>query len=123
MEFLIALFLSWTIFTTSFEADDFGWGDVSMHGSGAIQTPNLDGLAKGGINLTHYYTQHICTPTRSSLLSSRYPIHTGLQTNVIAVSQPSGLHKNETLFPEYMEGMIRIKYCTSVVTQKLCNPT
>lgn len=84
-------------------ADDFGWGDVSMHGSGAIQTPNLDGLAKGGINLTHYYTQHICTPTRSALLSSRYPIHTGLQTNVIAVAQPSGLHKNETLFPEYME--------------------
>ena len=91
-----------------FLADDFGWGDVSMHGSGAIQTPNLDGLAKGGINLTHYYTQHICTPTRSALLSSRYPIHTGLQTNVIAVAQPSGLHKNETLFPEYMEGMQKV---------------
>ena len=37
---------------------------------------------------------------RSALLTARYPIHTGLQTNVIAVAQPSGLHRNETLFPQ-----------------------
>lgn len=79
-----------------------------MHGSGAIQTPNIDALAKGGVNLTQYYTQHICTPTRSALLTSRYPIHTGLQTNVIAAAQPSGLFRNETLFPQYMEGEIVI---------------
>ena len=41
---------------------------------------------------------------RSALLTARYPIHTGLQTNVIAVAQPSGLHRNETLFPQ---GIVR----------------
>ena len=35
------------------------------------------------MKLDSYYVQHICTPTRSQLLSSRYQIHTGLQHGII----------------------------------------
>ena len=56
-------------------------------------------VARNRSNLTFFN----CRISRSALLTARYPIHTGLQTNVIAVAQPSGLHKNETLFPQYME--------------------
>uniref|UniRef100_A0A8B9NKF3 Sulfatase N-terminal domain-containing protein n=1 Tax=Accipiter nisus TaxID=211598 RepID=A0A8B9NKF3_9AVES len=49
-------------------ADDLGWGDVGWHGS-AIRTPRLDALGAGGVRLERYYTQPLCTPSRSQLLS------------------------------------------------------
>ena len=58
--------------------DDFGWSDVGFHGS-KINTPNMDKLAAEGVILDNYYVQPICSPTRSALLSGRYPIHTGVQ--------------------------------------------
>ena len=57
--------------------DDFGWSDVGFHGS-KINTPNMDKLAAEGVILDNYYVQPICSPTRSALLSGRYPIHTGM---------------------------------------------
>ena len=57
--------------------DDFGWSDVGFHGS-KINTPNMDKLASEGVILDNYYVQPICSPTRSALLSGRYPIHTGM---------------------------------------------
>ena len=57
--------------------DDFGWSDVGFHGS-KINTPNMDKLASEGVILDNYYVQPICSPTRSALLSGRYPIHTGV---------------------------------------------
>ena len=57
-------------------ADDLGWSDVGFHGS-KIQTPNLDKLASEGVVLDNYYVLPICTPTRSALMTGRYPIHTG----------------------------------------------
>ena len=56
--------------------DDLGWSDVGFHGS-KIQTPNIDKLASEGVVLDNYYVLPICTPTRSALMSGRYPIHTG----------------------------------------------
>ena len=56
--------------------DDYGWSDVGYHGS-KIHTPNIDRLASEGVILDNYYVQPICSPTRSALMSGRYPIHTG----------------------------------------------
>ena len=56
--------------------DDLGWSDVGFHGS-KIQTPNIDKLASEGVVLDNYYVLPICTPTRSALMTGRYPIHTG----------------------------------------------
>lgn len=64
--------------------DDFGWSDVGFHGS-KIATPNMDKLASEGVILDNYYVQPICTPTRSALLSGRYPIHTGKLTSALSL--------------------------------------
>lgn len=55
-------------------ADDLGYRDLSCFGSPAVRTPNIDKLAAGGTKLTHFYTAAaVCSPTRASILTGRYP--------------------------------------------------
>lgn len=59
--------------------DDLGWSDVGFRGVGSrIQTPHLDTLASEGVILEQYYVQASCSPTRSAIMSGRYPLHTGI---------------------------------------------
>ena len=69
-------------------ADDLGFNDIGYHNS-EIKTPVLDKLAEEGVTLENYYVQPICTPTRSTLLTGRYQIHTGLQHGIIWNAQPN----------------------------------
>ena len=56
-------------------ADDMGYADASCFGSKAVQTPNLDALAAAGMRFTQYYAASaVCTPTRASVLTGRYPL-------------------------------------------------
>ncbi|MBN8637508.1 MAG: sulfatase-like hydrolase/transferase [Anaerolineae bacterium] len=59
-------------------ADDLGWSDVGWHG-GFAKTPNMDRLVKEGVELDHHYVQPVCTPTRTALMSGRYPGRFGPQ--------------------------------------------
>ena len=80
-------------------ADDYGFNDVGYHGS-EIKTPVLDKLANEGVILENYYVQPICTPTRSTMLTGRYQIHTGLQHGVIFPAQPNSIPLDETTIAE-----------------------
>lgn len=53
--------------------DDLGYGDISCNGYAAIQTPNIDKLAKNGVRFTNAHaTSATCTPSRFSLLTGKY---------------------------------------------------
>ncbi|MHC4445604.1 MAG: sulfatase-like hydrolase/transferase, partial [Planctomycetota bacterium] len=62
--------------------DDMGWMDVGYHGS-EISTPHIDRLAAEGTRLNQFYVQPICTPTRTSFLTGRYPIRYGMQVGLV----------------------------------------
>jgi len=83
-------------------ADDLGYNDVSWHNPD-ILSPNLARLAKEGLVLEQSYVQPICTPTRSALMSGRYPIHTGRQHSVLWPEEPRGLHTSITLLPRLLQ--------------------
>ncbi len=54
--------------------DDQGYGDLGCYGSEIIRTPRLDKLAKEGTRFTSCYVQVVCGPSRSALLTGRYPV-------------------------------------------------
>ncbi|MBL7219478.1 MAG: arylsulfatase [Phycisphaerae bacterium] len=51
--------------------DDMGFSDLGCYGS-AIETPNIDKLAAGGLKFTQFYNTAKCEPTRASLLTGCY---------------------------------------------------
>ena len=60
-------------------ADDLGYGDLSCFGSPAVKTPNLDKLAADGMRFNRFYAASaVCTPTRASVLTGRYPLRFGI---------------------------------------------
>lgn len=59
-------------------ADDLGWSDVGWH-HGFGKTPTLDALVRTGVELDQHYVQPVCTPTRTALMSGRYPGRFGPQ--------------------------------------------
>ncbi|MFW1966160.1 arylsulfatase [Acinetobacter guillouiae] len=61
--------------------DDVGWGDLGVYGGGVATgaaTPNMDRMAKEGLQLMNAYSQPSCTPTRATILTGQLPIRTGL---------------------------------------------
>ena len=74
-------------------ADDLGWADLSCYGSTFYETPHLDTLALGGTRFTHAYaTSPVCSPTRASLMTGKYPVKTGV-TDWIPGRQANGKAK------------------------------
>ncbi|MFW6133029.1 MAG: sulfatase [Planctomycetota bacterium] len=64
--------------------DDMGWADLACQGSDFYETPNIDRLASEGMRFTDAYAScPVCSPTRASWMTGRYPARLGL-TNYIA---------------------------------------
>lgn len=60
-------------------SDDQGWGDTGFNGNERIQTPNLDAMAAEGVKFDRFYAASpLCSPTRGSCLTGRYPFRFGI---------------------------------------------
>ncbi len=69
-------------------ADDMGYSDLGCYGS-EIRTPNLDGLAAGGLRFSQMYNSARCCPSRASLLTGLNPHQTGVGHMMDALGPPS----------------------------------
>ncbi len=66
-----------------------GWMDLACQGSAFYQTPNIDRLAAGGMRFTDAYAAcPVCSPTRASILSGKYPARLGLTHFIATGSLP-----------------------------------
>ena len=73
--------------------DDQGYADLGCFGNKKNKTPRLDQLAKEGTRFTSFYAQPVCGPSRSALLTGRYPVR----------SKGWGMPASEITFAELMK--------------------
>ncbi len=79
--------------------DDLGWRDVGCYGSTFYETPKIDALAKSGVSFSNGYAScPVCSPTRASVFSGKYPARLGLTAH-IGAPQPNQYKGNTPLKP------------------------
>lgn len=59
-------------------ADDHGFHDCSFTGS-RVHTPTIDRFRASGIALEQHYVQKVCSPTRTAIMTGRYPHRNGMR--------------------------------------------
>jgi N-acetylgalactosamine-6-sulfatase len=75
-------------------ADDWGWGDLSAHGSTWLQTPHLDRLAAEGIDFGQFNVLNpVCSPSRTAVMTGQYPARWSVHQHFAHPSQnrPRGM--------------------------------
>ena len=83
--------------------DDLGWGDVSYNG-GPISTPNIDKLARDGVQMNRFYAAPTCSPTRAALMTGINSLENGV---IRPFDNPTadryGLPLRYKIMPEYLK--------------------
>ena len=75
-----------------FMTDDQGYGDLSCMGTTDFLTPHIDELATTGARFTNWYSNSpVCSPSRASLLTGRYPGNAGVRAILAGHRKASGL--------------------------------
>ena len=78
-------------------ADQLRADSVGCYGNAIVKTPNLDNLAAEGTRFDSAFAQHPqCVPSRSSILTGRYPHANG------AISNHCAMHEHEVTLPEFL---------------------
>ncbi len=82
-------------------ADDMGWGDVGYHGA-PIETPNIDCLARDGLELDRFYVCPVCSPTRTGVMTGRYPNRMGMHGHPTQYAENKGLPPDEVTLADVL---------------------
>ncbi|MBL7139963.1 MAG: arylsulfatase [Planctomycetes bacterium] len=88
--------------------DDQGWGDLGCHGNEKIRTPQLDRLASQSVEMTQFYVQPVCAPTRACLMTGRYNYRTGVTDTYLGRAM---MHADEVTLAEMLG---RAGYATGI---------
>lgn len=104
-------------------ADDQGWGDTGYNGHPFVKTPALDAMAGDGFVFDRFYASSpVCSPTRASILTGRYPIRTKV-TNHGRYMRPHEQTIAETLQSAgYVTGLFGKLHLGSGQPDSQCNP-
>ena len=83
-------------------ADDLGWNNVGWRNP-ELRTPVIDNLRATGVDLQRLYVFKYCSPTRSSILSGRLPLHVTQNNKNNEVTNPGGVDLRMTMLPERLK--------------------
>ncbi len=84
-------------------ADDLAWNSIGYSSDElAFVTPHLTALAQEGIIMDNFYAQEVCSPSRGSLLTGRYPLSIGMQYGMVAANAEWGMPLDETTMAEVL---------------------
>ncbi|MEZ5000587.1 MAG: sulfatase [Bacteroidales bacterium] len=82
-------------------ADDLGYADLGVSGAPRILTPRIDKMATEGVRMTSFYTESLCSPTRSALLTGCYAHRIGID-QVFWPDSEEGLNPDEITIAELL---------------------
>ena len=87
--------------------DDLGANDLGIFSGGSMspRTPFMNELMQNGIKLKQHYVQPICSPTRSALMTGRYPIRNGGQHGVALVNDATWIPEDEVTLCERLSNL------------------
>ena len=89
-----------------FMTDDQGYGDLSCMGNTDFRTPHLDRLAASGVRFTNWYANSpVCSPSRASLLTGRYPGNAGVRSILAGHRTASGLPQAAPTLATALKGL------------------
>jgi len=94
-------------------ADDLGIECLSIYGGASHETPNIDKLATQGMRFTDCFSNPLCSPSRASLLTGRYPFENGLKQ----VLYSEQIHANTYLHteqPSFARQLKQAGYATAI---------
>ena len=91
-------------------ADDLGYNDIGYANGNKSMTPHIDALIREGVELKDYYTFKVCAPTRTSLMTGRYPWKTGYYDMI-----DDGNHCVDPRFVMLPEILKRANYSTHAI--------
>ena len=94
--------------------DDLGWNDLGYQQNSKSSvnlgewrttdvktpTPIIDRLASEGVRLENHYVQPLCSPTRGTIMTGRYPVHNGIGPSIIGERSPYGVPAGEVFLSE-----------------------
>lgn len=93
--------------------DDLGYGDIGCFGADDISTPNIDKMAKQGIQFTEFYApSSVSSPSRAGLMTGRYPVRMGVNGGVFFPSSFTGMPPEEKTIAEVLK---QEGYATGIV--------
>ena len=83
-------------------ADDLGWRDLSGEGSSFYESPNIDRIASEGTRFTQgYATCQVCSPSRASLMTGKYPARVDISNYIGAAEREAWTRNTKLLPPSY----------------------
>ena len=96
-----------------FLTDDQGYGDLSCMGATDFKTPHIDELAAKGARFTNWYSNSpVCSPSRASLLTGRYPGHAGVRSILAGHRRATGI---TPAAPTIASAVKELDYQTAIV--------
>jgi arylsulfatase A len=94
-------------------ADDLGIECLSTYGGTAHDTPHLDKLAAQGMRFSHCFSNPLCSPSRATLLTGRYPLKNGLKIVIFDADRHAETYLR-TDQPSFTRQLKKVGYTTAI---------